>query len=162
MVFADARELIGPGLAAAVLAIAALLALRQRAERRGRTGELSAADRRHFARQDVRRWVGVAVLVLIGLGISWGVQIDPRGDERSKRLFLAVWLIVILLVFFLVLLALHDLLMTRLYARRHGRALAAERREALRAPSPRRAGPPASRNGPGGEFPPHTPHDGTR
>jgi hypothetical protein len=116
MGLADANTLVSPALTAAVLAVAALLAWRQLAERRGRAQGMTAADRRHFARQDVRRLTGSGVMALIGLGIAWGAGIDPRGDGWSKRLFLSVWLVVILLVFFLVMLALLDLLSTRLYA----------------------------------------------
>jgi hypothetical protein len=147
MRFADGNALVSPALTAAVLAVAVLLARRQLAERRGRVQEMTAADRRHFGRQDVRRLTGSAVMALIGLGIAWGSWIDPRGDGWSKRLFLSVWLVVILLVFFLVMLALLDLLSTRLYARRQGRVLIAERREALRAQSRRRPPPETGRNG---------------
>jgi hypothetical protein len=136
----DGHALVSPILAATVLVVAALLSARQWAERRARASGLDAADRRHFARQDIRRFTGVSVMALVGLGIAWGSRIDPKGDGRSKRLFLAVWLVVILLVFFLVVLAFFDLLSTQLFARRRRRALAAESRRALRAESkPRRA-----------------------
>jgi hypothetical protein len=135
MRFTDWHALVSPVLAVTVLVAAALLAVRQRGERKGRAADLDEADRRHFARQDLRRFTGVAVMVLIGLGIAWGSRIDPKGDERSKRLFLAVWFVVILLVFFLLAVAFFDLLSTQLYARRHRRALAAERRRVLGAGS---------------------------
>lgn len=160
MVFADWGAWAGPVLTAAVLAVAAVLALRQRAERRVRAAGLTAEDRRYFARQDLRRLTGVAVLVLIGLGMTWGSQLDYRGDVPSKRLFLTVWLIVILLVLFLVGLALLDLLSTRLYARRHRRILAAERREALKAEFPQRSAPQDRRRGSNGQPPPREPPGG--
>jgi hypothetical protein len=144
----DWHALVSPVLATTVLVVAALLAARQRAERKDRAAELDAVDRRHFARQDLRRFTGVGVMALIGLGIAWGSRIDPKGDERSKRLFLAVWLVVILLVLLLVVLAFFDLLSTRLYARRHVRALAAERRRVLEAElKTRRASPWEGPNG---------------
>jgi cytochrome c oxidase assembly factor CtaG len=154
----DWHALIGPALAAAVLLAAALLGMRQRAERRARAAVLEDPDRRHFARQDARRRTGTVVLALAGLGIAWGSGIDPKGDERSKRLFLAVWLAVMLLVLVLMVLAFLDVLATQLYARRHRRALAAERRRVLKDWfKPRRSSPWP---GPDGEAHPNGPTSG--
>jgi hypothetical protein len=124
-------------LAVAVIAVAGLLALRQFQERRNRAPDLSEADLLHFTRQDIRRFLGAGVMMLIALAILVGSRINPRVGGRPQRwLFAGVWLFVFMLITMLLILAARDWLATFTYARRHRRALADERREALAALAP--------------------------
>ncbi len=66
------------GLAAGLTLIALFLGLRQWYERRARESDLSPADSVHFARQDMRRRAGVAVLVAIAVLALAGSQVAPR------------------------------------------------------------------------------------
>jgi hypothetical protein len=130
-------RLAGLVLSVLVIAIAGFLALRQLHECGERAPELSDADALHFARQDVRRIAGAAVMALLGLGILVGTHINPRAGGRPQRLlFAGVWLAVFLLITVLLGLAWRDWKATFAYARRHRRALAEERRAALAALPP--------------------------
>jgi hypothetical protein len=144
-------------LSVAIAAVAAILGLRQASERRTREPSTSEADRNHFSRQDLRRGLGVAALLLLALGILVGSRLEPRvridrheariegdqpapADEPAKRppasranlRFVGLWVGVIALIPILLTLALLDLLATRRYAERHRRTLARERIELLR------------------------------
>jgi di/tricarboxylate transporter len=126
-------------LSSAVVLIAAILALRQYLERRGRGPDLSEADARHFARQDVRRALGLGVMLLLAVGLVVGSRLEPRIAGRTNPLFLQVWLGVFFLIFVLLVLAMLDWLATRVYARRHRKAIFEERIEVLRDEFRRRA-----------------------
>jgi hypothetical protein len=115
-----------------VAAAAILLGLRQWHERRLREPDLSAADASHFARQDLRRALGVVVMLLLAAGLSAGARVEWRLAGRANPLFIQLWLGVFLLILILLVLAVLDWLSTRLYARRHVRAMARERLEILR------------------------------
>ncbi len=122
-------------LAVGILTVAGVLAWRQIRDQRRRALEapLSEADVRHFARQDFRRFVVGAVMVLLALGVAVGTRLAPRLAGRANVWFLAVWLGVFLLILVLLWLALLDWLATWVYARRTRRELAREHRELLQA-----------------------------
>jgi cytochrome bd-type quinol oxidase subunit 2 len=113
----------GAVLAGLVLVIASLLMLKQWHDRRGRGAGLSAADARHFARQDLRRVLGAVIMVVLAAGIAVGSQLPHRVAGRPNRWFIAIWTVLPVLILVLVGLALFDLIATRAYARRHRRAL---------------------------------------
>jgi hypothetical protein len=127
-------------LATAVVLIAGLLGLRQFLERRSREPDLSEADARHFVRQDIRRALGVGVMLLLAAGLVVGSRLEPKVAGRTNPLFVQVWLGVFLLIFVLLFLAMLDWIATRLYARRHRREIFDERIEILRDEFRRRAG----------------------
>src|SRR5690242_12702967 len=76
-------------LSVALVMIASAFAVGQWRDRRRRDPGLTEADADHFARQDVRRWLGSAVMVLIAVGIVAGTRIDARA---AGRLFGWTWL----------------------------------------------------------------------
>ena len=125
--------LASTALALGVIAVAFLLTWRQRADSgapRIIGGEL---DRKHFERQDRRRFRGSVILAIIGLGIGVGGRIDIRVGPTERVAFLAVWGVVFLLLLQLLAMAFVDLWTTRRYAKRQRRMLAEERRKALEA-----------------------------
>ncbi len=115
-----------------IMMIAFFLGMRQWYESRAREPNLSEHDRRYFFRQDVRRGLGVLVMLLLSLGIWIGARVEPLVAGRANLTFLHVWLVVIVLILILLTLALIDWLATRVYARRIRRSLARERVELLR------------------------------
>ncbi|RUL84333.1 hypothetical protein [Tautonia sociabilis] len=125
---------IGPAstvLALFVIGVAFLLTWRQRVETSRRRELDDEADRRFFARQDRRRYRGVVLLALLGLGIGVGGNIDIRAGRGERMAFIATWLVVLLLLGQVMLLAVLDLWATRRYADRQRRRLADDRRRAL-------------------------------
>jgi hypothetical protein len=129
-------------LAIVVSAIAVALMLRQRREGRERSDDLSEADLKHFAHQDVRRFAGGIVMLLIAVGLLIGSRMIDRIDLNQRlfrRLLAGVWGGVFLLTFVLLVLAMFDISATRIYARRHRRAIAQERQAFLDAEKRRRA-----------------------
>jgi hypothetical protein len=126
-------------LAIGVTVVAGVLSLRQRHERRHRETELSAADARHYARQDLRRAVVGIVMVLLALGVAVGSRIEVKLAGRTNPWFLATWLAVFVPLFVLLWLALLDWIATWIHARRHSRAIARERLQFLREEKRRRA-----------------------
>jgi hypothetical protein len=114
-------------LAAGVLAVAAYFAWRQWVERRRRGTQATRDDAIHFIRQDARRFLGSVLMALVAVGLCVGTRIDVRAGPSQRLLFSATWLGVIALVGLLLILAMLDWLATRAYARRHRRALLAER-----------------------------------
>ncbi len=112
--------------------IAVFLGLRQWYERRARDSALADADRRYFLRQDVRRGLGVAVMLILAVGLYLGSRIPPKLGGRANLVFVQVWLVIIGLIIVMLGLALVDWISTRLYARRQRRVLAAERRKIMR------------------------------
>jgi hypothetical protein len=126
-------------LSAAVVLIAGFLGVRQFFDRRSREPDLSEADARHFVRQDVRRALGVGVMLLLAVGLVIGSRLEPRIAGRTNPRFVQVWLGVFFLIFVLLILAMLDWIATRVYARRHRREIFDERIEILRDEFRRRA-----------------------
>lgn len=120
------------GLAAGLCLIALFLGLREWYERRAREPDLSPADDRHFAHQDLRRRLGVGVLLAIAVLALAGSRIEPRAAGRANLLFVALWFLVLTLIIVLLGLALADLLATRAFARRHRREMLRESIESIR------------------------------
>jgi hypothetical protein len=119
-------------LSAGIVLIAAFLGLWQWYEWRARESSLPDVDRRYFARQDRRRGLGVAVIVVLALGLSVGARIAPLSGRRANVAFVTIWLAILALLAFLVALALLDWLETRRYARRQRRSMAQARSQMLR------------------------------
>ncbi|HZW32994.1 MAG TPA: hypothetical protein VFF52_19925 [Isosphaeraceae bacterium] len=144
-------------LSIAVAAIAVALGARQWFERAAREPSLPSEDRKHFARQDLRRWIGVALMLILAVGIfagsrippsvpafpmeegvrqGWqalaGAWIEPVILSRVNLRFVLVWTGLILLLPALLVLALFDWLATRRYAQRQRRSMAHQRIEILR------------------------------
>jgi hypothetical protein len=115
-----------------VALIAVFLGLRQWYEWRAREPELSDRDRGYFFRQDVRRGLGVAVMLILAAGLYFGSRIPARVGGSANLTFVEVWLAIISLIIVMLGLALLDWVSTRLYARRQRRDLAAERQRILR------------------------------
>jgi hypothetical protein len=141
MPMSQQAAVVSLALSLGVAAVAVLLGWRQWQERRRREPELTPADSRHFARQDLRRGLGVLVLALLAVGLAAGSRVEPRVAARTNPLFIPLWLGILGLSFVLLVLALLDWLATRLYARRHVRAIARERLAILRDELRRRAAP---------------------
>jgi len=120
------------GLAAGLCLIALFLGLREWYERKARDPDLSPADNRHFWHQDMRRGLGVGVLLAIAVLALAGSRIEPRAAGRANVLFVALWFLALTLIIVLLGLALADLLATRAYARRQRRQMLRESIEAIR------------------------------
>ena len=101
-----------------VAMIAVFLGLRQWYEWRARDSELSELDHRYFVRQDVRRGLGVAVMLVIAAGLYFGSRIPPKVAGRANLTFIEVWLAIVGLIIVMLLLAFVDWVSTRIYARR--------------------------------------------
>jgi hypothetical protein len=114
-----------------IVLIAAFLGLRQWYEWRAREPDLPDDDRRYLHAQDLRRAVGVAVMLFLAAGISIGARIEPRIQGRANLAYLEVWLVVIGLLVVMVALAALDFLATGRYARRQRRFIAEERMKLL-------------------------------
>lgn len=127
------------GLAAGLSLIALFLALREWYERKAREQYLSPADELHFWHQDVRRRLGVGVLIAIAVLALAGSRIEPRAAGRANLVFVVLWLAVLTLIVVLLGLALADLLATRSYARRHRGEMLRESIEAIRQQASARA-----------------------
>jgi hypothetical protein len=112
--------------------IAVFLGLRQWYEWRARERDLSDVDRGYFFRQDVRRGLGVAVILILAGGLYIGSRIPPKVAGHANLTFVEIWLAIIGLIVVLLILALIDWLSTRLYARRQRRSMAQERMRILR------------------------------
>ena len=126
-------------LAAVVLATALYLTARQWSDRQSRADSPSETDAEYFARQDVRRFVGAAVMAVIALGIVVGSRINHRVAGGQHRVFVWVWIGVFVLIFVLLILAGRDWLDTLGYARRQAQG------DCRRAPGPLRVGTQPSR-----------------
>jgi hypothetical protein len=112
--------------------IAVFLGLRQWYEWRARERDLSDLDRDYFFRQDVRRGLGVAVILILAAGLYIGSRIPPKVAGHANLLFVEIWLAIIGLILVLLILALIDWVSTRVYARRQRRVMARERMQILR------------------------------
>jgi hypothetical protein len=144
-------------LSVAVATIAVLLGLRQWWEHRVRGADLSDADHTHFFRQDLRRAMGVLLMLILALGIYIGSRIPPMVSDfpldadfkqairaiagawvdtwihgQANPQFVALWFGVTVVLVALLALALLDWRATRRYARRQRQVLAGERLEILR------------------------------
>ena len=116
----------GPGSNSALISsgitlIAVFLGLRQWYEWRARESDLSDRDRRYFFRQDVRRGLGVAVMLILAAGLYFGSRIPPKVGGHANLIFVQVWLAISGLIIVMLGLALLDWIATRLYARRQRR-----------------------------------------
>jgi NhaP-type Na+/H+ or K+/H+ antiporter len=118
-------------LSSGITLIAAFLGLRQWYERRARSDDLSDRDRGYFFRQDLRRGIGVGVMLLLAAGLYFGSRVPPQVGGKANATFLEIWLAISGLIVVMLVLALIDWISTRLYARRHQRALLSERRKLL-------------------------------
>lgn len=119
-------------ISAGITLIAAFLGLRQWYEWRARERDLSDRDRSYFVRQDVRRGLGVAVMLILAAGLYFGSRIPSKVGGHANMNFVHVWLAISGLILVMLGLALIDWISTRLYARRQHRSLASERRRILR------------------------------
>jgi hypothetical protein len=136
-----------------VLLVAALLGWREWRDRRDRADDLSPEDARHFAYQDTRRLLGIAVMVLLAVGLVVGSRVPTRMGNRTNPQFLGIWLGVFLLIFVLLALAMVDWVALRLFARRHRDEMHRERVEILREEKRRREAMQDEGNG-NGKGPP--------
>jgi hypothetical protein len=119
-------------LAIGVTLIAMFLGLRQWYERKARATDLSEADRAHFTRQDWRRGLGVGIMCILALILPLGSRLEPKVRGKANVLFLAVWMIVLVLLVALLLLAMLDWVATRLYASRQRKSMFREHTDSLR------------------------------
>jgi hypothetical protein len=137
---AQSAETVSVFLAAGVTAVALILAWRQWRESQGRETDLSEADVAHFLKQDIRRWIGVGLMLVLAVGIAVGSRLPPKAAAGgANSMFVLIWLAICILVLVLLMLALIDWIDIRQYARRHRRAMIDERRdlaeESLRKPA---------------------------
>jgi hypothetical protein len=113
-----------------ILLVALFLGLWQWFDKESRAGGLDPGDRDFFARQDLRRYRGVGVLVALALLLP---LLSSNGlQQRWIRLYILDFVVVCGLIVLLLTLAFRDGLATRRYARRHIQALANERSELVR------------------------------
>jgi hypothetical protein len=112
--------------------IAVFLGLRQWYEWRARESNLSDLDRGYFLRQDLRRGVGVAVMLILAAGLYIGSRVPPKVGGAASLVFVEVWLAISGLIIVMLGLAVLDWISTRVYARRQRRFLASERLRLLR------------------------------
>jgi uncharacterized membrane protein len=126
-------------LALGVTMIAAFLGLRQWYERKAR-GELDGPDEAaFFRRQDVRRWLGVGVMLALAIEVFLGASVEPRVGGRGNPRFVVVWLVVLSLIVVMLVLALADWLATRAYGLRKRKAIFRQQIDELRETVRRRA-----------------------
>jgi hypothetical protein len=118
-------------LAAGIVLIAVFLGLRQWYEWRARDTELSEADQSYFVRQDRRRYLGVALLLIIALAIAVGSRMQPKVAGRVNAIYFDIWLAVLVLVLVLLALALSDWRAIRTYASRQRESITRERLDLL-------------------------------
>ncbi len=115
-----------------VVLVALFLGWREWADRRDRNPDLSPEDARHFGHQDVRRALGIVVMVILAIGLSVGSRIPHKLANKSNPTFLGIWLGIFLLILFLLTLALIDWIALRIFARRHRDQILRERVELLK------------------------------
>jgi hypothetical protein len=125
--------------------IAVFLGLRQWYEWRSRSPALSDVDRGHFWNQDLRRGLGVAVMLVLALGLYFGSRMPHKVAGRANLAFVEIWLAIVALIVVLLVLALFDLVSTRSYAQRQRRSIARERQRMLRDALQKGHTPPADR-----------------
>jgi hypothetical protein len=157
MAMVDRLAATGLLVSTAIALIAGGLGLLQWVERARRAIDLSDDDRIYFFWQDLRRGLGVVLMLIAALGVGIGSRLEPFVTDsqypaqvvpslrflagswiepflglQANLPFLAVWFAVIVLVLVLLALALLDWKATRRYARRHRQSMARERSELLR------------------------------
>ncbi len=142
-------------LALGVTMIAAFLGLRQWYERKAR-GELDGPEEAaFFRRQDVRRWLGVGVMLALAIEVFLGASVEPRAGGRGNPRFVVVWLVVLSLIVVMLGLALADWLATRAYGLRKRKAIFRaqidELRQTIRQRASERAGGDPSETTPDGD-----------
>ena len=143
-----------------IASVASLLGLHLWWERRTRDDGLPAMDQKHYLYQDLRRGLGIALMVSLAAGVYVGARmspfvVEPRDpglrtsadlaagaviqaalETHPNRRFVAVWLGIFGSTVLLLGLAMMDWIATRRYARRHRQAIHQERlkifRETLR------------------------------
>jgi hypothetical protein len=111
-----------------IVLIAVFLGARQYYEWRAREPNLPDPDRRYYQRQDLRRALGTAVMLVLAGGLYIGSRIPPKVGERANLFFVQVWLAIGGLIILMLGMALLDWVATRLYARRQVRRLASEKK----------------------------------
>jgi hypothetical protein len=119
-------------MAAGLGLIALFLGLRQWYELRAREEDLPQADRDHLAHQDLRRGLGVGVLVAIAILMLVGSRTMPRIGDKMNLLFVILWTVVLALLVVMLALAFLDWRATRIYARRARMHLVRESLAAIR------------------------------
>jgi hypothetical protein len=145
------------GLAVGLGLIALFLGLREWYERKAREPDLSPADHRHYLHQDLRRRVGVGVLLTIAILALAGSRVQPDAFGRANLSFVALWFVVLALIAVLLGLALADLLATGAFERRRRKEMLRESIEAIRRDARQAAArPPQKSKGPGDSSPPDT------
>jgi hypothetical protein len=110
------------GMALGVILVAFFLGLWQWYETQGRDTDLDEEDRRFFRRQDLRRWSGIGLMLLLAVAII----IADRWEDGQFLQIAANVAGLIGLILALLVLALIDSLATLRYARRHRRELTNE------------------------------------
>jgi UDP-N-acetylmuramyl pentapeptide phosphotransferase/UDP-N-acetylglucosamine-1-phosphate transferase len=143
------------GLAVGVSMIAVFLGLRQWYERRARDPELSDADGRHFTSQDLRRNLGVGIMLTIAAILLVTSRLEPRIKGQANLIFAELWVVILALIVVLLILALIDWLAIRRYALRHRRTILRESVEAIRREA-RQAVANRSKQPSDGPSPPHS------
>ncbi|WP_165228461.1 hypothetical protein [Aquisphaera insulae] len=120
------------GLATGLFMIALFLGLREWYERRAREEDRSQEDRAHFARQDLRRGLGIGLVASVAVLVVVGAILEWTPHRRPSVLFPIVWIVIMGLMVSLLVLALVDLAATRDYARRHRRRIVHESIDSIR------------------------------
>jgi hypothetical protein len=113
-------------MASGTVLVAAFLGLWQWFDRRAR--DVDEVDRVFFQRQDLRRWIGIGMMLLLAVAIF---VVDPSQPSMSPQTIgqlgqLVNLFCMIALIIGLLALALVDALATLRYARRHRRELSQE------------------------------------
>jgi hypothetical protein len=131
------------GLATGLCLIAVYLFLRQWYEQQARDRSLAETDRTYYRRQDLRRWFGVGVLLIIAFLVLIAARLVVRPDEKSRLAFVWLWLVILGLIGVLLLLAFIDLIATSRYAKQHQKKLLHESIASLKnQPSAKKASDP--------------------
>ena len=125
-------ETIGLILSIGVFGVGLVLAVWTWRDRGHHLSAVTEQDRRHFANQEIRRWVVSGTMVLLAVGVYAGTRIPHKLAGRPNLLFLQTWLWVILLVFVLLVLAAIDWFATRVYGNRQRKAMLREGIDILR------------------------------
>jgi hypothetical protein len=119
-------------LAVSVLGVALALGGWQWAAHRGHPNASAEDEATHFARQNLRRSAGAAIMTLLAALIFVGSRIEHLGvNGRPNPAFIVIWLTTFALVVLLLILALIDWVSIQRYARRQRSAIVREGLETL-------------------------------